>query len=53
MIGFNCYQSEAIFIDRNKNRRKNYPEHRDILDYNLMKSYCITRNIYFKFSKIK
>lgn len=47
VIGFNCYQ------DRNKKGNKNRPGHRDLLDYTLFKSYCINRNIDFRFSKIK
>jgi len=52
LIGFNCYQDKDIFIKRNKTRNKDFPGHRDILDYNLLKSYCIERNINFKFSKL-
>ena len=36
-----------------KKGNKNRPGHRDLLDYTLFKSYCINRNIDFRFSKIK
>ena len=34
LIGFNCYQDKDIFVNRNKSRNKDFPGHRDILDYN-------------------
>ena len=46
VIGFNCYQ------DRNKKKKILIPGHRDLLDYNLVKSYCINRKINFRYSKI-
>lgn len=46
MIGFNCYQ------DRNKKANRLVPGHRDLLDYNLLKSYCINRKINLRYSKL-
>ena len=47
LIGFNCYQ------DRIKKININRPRHMNLLDYNLLKSYCKIRKIEFRFSNIK